>query len=1152
MLISMKLVLLLLFVSIQQVYALDAQQTVSLKFEKVSLKIIFKEINRQTGYEFIYNTQMIEKSNPVTVNLEKSSLTAALDVCFKGQPFSYVIKGNTIVVTPKNQNKPKITITGKITDSQGEPLAGTNITIKGTVKGKVSDENGTYSIETEDKSVLVFRFIGYKTREIPVSGKTTINVVLQEDAAELKELEFVSTGYQKIRPEQSTGSIATIRAREFESRVNTTDFLIGLQNKIPGLLINNDIEFEGNSLFQIRGISTINGSKQPLIVLDGYPTELTMDMIDPNEIESVTVLKDAAAATIYGVRASNGVVVVERKKADVGKTKINFRSTLSFTPKENYSRYRWDENGSQISVDYSKANYASINSSMWTLMTMLSVGSLFYYTPQVNILAKQAAGVITSEEAERQFQEMYSYTNTKDYSKLFLRTATTQTYNMDISGGNSNVLYYITANFVDNDANQIRKGNNKFQLSSRNTFNISKRFTANLMTDFQEATTKESPVPSITSIYPFEKFQDENGNPLSIYSGSNMNPVYNDMIMNLGLLDNMYYPLVDLYEINNTSTTISNRITLNLNYKINNDFNLSFGGVYENSDANTRHYASENSSEVHQYVNRYTQSGTTGLVYNVPKGGYLKTFTKSTESSTLRAQLNYDKRFNDSHSLNMIVGGEIRKIVNKSNSAGYFGYSDQTLLQNPVNYAIVSSASFVSPYGRLNPSIAYNSLFAQTYTDNRYISGYLNAVYAYLGKYTVTGSIRIDQSNLFGTNPKYKYKPLWSIGAGWNINKEKFMQNLTWVRSLKLRSAVGFNGNTAKNVLPEVIASASQSVFDSSIPSLTLLSLANSQLRWEKTLNVNVGLDFNLMDDITGSLDYYNKKSTDILANNQIDPTKGATSATINRSTIRNTGLELNLHADWITKKRFNWNTGFVLSHNKSKILEVYNSSIPSNAGSYLYALGGRSTYLEGYGIGAIFTYRYAGLDETGAVLIYDKDGNKKHFDEDDKKKDDVDYQGTSIPAYNVGISNRVDIGDFYFYAMINYYGGFKVKIPVPDASVVRPLKGAGKYWTKAGDEADPDMLPALKYSNYKSYFQACDKFVVDGDYFTLGDVNATYSLRNSKWLKKTKLTNLEIRMQASNLYTIALNKQNYSMATRSYDKSYLTPTYTISFNVTF
>ncbi|MBS1564830.1 MAG: TonB-dependent receptor, partial [Bacteroidetes bacterium] len=669
----------------------------------------------------------------------------------------------------------------------------------------------------------------------------------------------------------------------------------------------------------------IKGNRSPLIVVDGYPTELSLDMIDPNEIESVTVLKDAAAATIYGARSSNGVIIIDRKKGKEGRMLVSARLTTSITPKENYDRYRWDENASGIVVDYQKLINLNAAPTAWGTR----VGPYVNLTRPGLVMAhwRSSTDSITAAERDRQLADIASYNNTKEYNRLFLRNAASQTYNVNMSGGSNRALYYMTVNYTRNSPTQVKSNNGIFRLSARSNLKLSERLSLEIITDLQEAKTNSVPVPDITALYPYDHLQDANGNPLPVNTTAyRTNSYYNDYLKSLGLLDNMYYPAADINEVSDKARIVTNRVTANLQYKLGKGFSFTFGGVYENANNDNRHLASENSTEVRQYVNYYTKPGSSGLVYNVPKGAFLKQQTINTRSYTARAQANFDRQIAKDHSLNLILGAEVRQLVTQTNLASYFGYNDQTLFVQQVDFRSLNS--FTPTYASSNTALSFTNLFSQGYTDDRFISGYSNAVYAYKGKYSVTGSIRVDQSNLFGTDPKYKYKPLWSVGAAWNIHKEKFMQDISWVKSLRLRVAHGFNGNVAKNALPQVIAADGLNSLNPtlSIPMLTVFSYANSGLRWEQSRNFNVGVNYQIFKGISGSIDYYIKKSTDVLATNQIDASRGAASALINQASIVNKGLELSLEADWISRRNFNWNTGLVFARNANKVLAVYNA----------------------------------------------------------------------------------------------------------------------------------------------------------------------------------------------------------------------------------
>ena len=1152
-LITAKLVVIFTFGLLVQAYGKVDSQTITLKCEKASIKTIFKEINQQTGYEFLFSSEIIEKSKPVTATLNNSTIKQALEVCFKDQPFDYVIEGKTIVIIPKKEVQ-RIMIQGKVVDVNNVPLFGANIMIKGTKKGTVADNSGKFLIDATPNSTLVFSFLGFITKEIVVTKDAEITVVLEEADIELSEAALVSTGYQKISPEQSTGSLASISAKEFDTRVNTTSFLQGIQNKIPGLLINNDITFEENSLFQIRGVSTIHGNRQPLIVVDGFPTELSLDMINPNEIESITVLKDAAAATIYGARSSNGVIIIERKKAKLGRPNVNFRSTLSFTPKENYSRYRWDDNGTSILTEWDRLNpNLLVTPNAWDILPTAN-GSNHNLNPSHSIMAQWLVPTnpISVEERDRKLAELALYDNTEDYSRHFLRTATLQTYNLDISGGNESARYYFTINFSDNAQNQVKHNSNNFSFSGRTSLQLSSRLSVELTNDFLSSRSSSVPIPKITDLYPYERFEDASGTPVATYYGSKAHPRYNQYMMELGLLDNLYYPLLEMDLVNDKVRTVSNRFTANLRYKLNENFNINLGGIYETSATENSHLAHQNSAEARQIINYYT-TGTAGkLVNNIPVGGNLRKNIANKDGYTLRAQLNYNKTLNDDHTLNFILGGELREIVDKSSMSGYFGYDDLTLFVLPVNFKTLEG--FQPVYGKSNGQLNFSSLYNQKYYNNRFVSAYSNLVYSYKKKYSLTGSIRLDQSNMFGTNPKYKYKPLWSIGAAWNIHRESFMEEVGFVTTMKLRTAYGFNGNVAKNALPEVIA---QNGLNSLTPNevtkmLLLYSYANNGLRWEQTQNFNVGLDMTLFDKIDVNLDYYIKKSTDILANTQIDATKGGSSALMNRASILNKGFEIDLNSDWITRSNFNFNTGIVFSWNDSKVLDIYNTVLHDKALSRSYVAGRDADYLKGYSVGAIFALRHAGVDSEGYPLVYDADGNSKRYFTSDKGIKELDYMGSSIPVYSAGFNARIDVKNFYLYCMVHLYGGFKTRVPTPKPYDKRPLKGAGNYWKTAGDESVADILPFPIAQNNSQYLTYTDKYTVSGAYLTLGDITASYNFRGTKLTEKANISNLELRAQASNVYTVGFNKFNYSKATRSYEKTYMTPTFTLGLYVSF
>ncbi len=1187
-LLMMRCFALILTAMIMQVSAATLGQSITLNAKNASLSNIIKEIREQSGYDFFFNKELIQKSKPVTLNVKNASIEEVLTQCLEGQPMTYKIENRVVMLKEKKAGFIEnvkdflaipVDVRGNVTDSTGMSLIGATVRVKGGRISTTTDVDGYFRMPNiETGTTLEISYIGYFTRQILVTRENAsdLRVVLQQNLNALQEITVVSTGYQKIAAEQSTGAVSQIGSKEFESRVSS-NFLDGLVNRMPGLMLNNDVTFTSTNpgaagsnqraLFNIRGISTMTAANQsPLIVVDGYPTELTLDMIDPNEIASVTILKDAAASTVYGVRASNGVIVIERKQAKPGAAQFNFRTTLGLRPEENYSRYRWDPNSSAVNADYVRERQAlNIQPGTWNTLFDPTEGRIQRSIPYF-IQAQLAAGIITPEQAESSMAELRSYDNIDDYNRLFLRTAATQTHTFNVSGGTPNALYYITSNYTGNINNQINNDDNRFLLTGRTTLKLSKKLRLELTTEYQEQRFNNAPVPGPADYAPYERYVDVNGNPAAIVSASPA-PVYNSRLMSQGLLDHNTYPLINVNKISDKTQVFNNKTIANFNYDIGKGFNLLFGGIYEISRSETRHLAQQGSSEVNRWVNNYTVTAGT-FKRNIPDGDFLRQQNSSSRGYTARTQLNYDKKIGN-HSFNGIAGAELRSILSKGNLASYFGYNDQTLLHQPVDYASVF-LNLAAVRGTLitgNTLGALDQFFNQSFNEDRFLSAFSNLVYSFKDKYSLSGSIRMEQSNLFGTDPKYRYRPLWSAGAAWNIHKEDFMKNIDWLHQLKLRSAFGFNGNVAKLSLPQVTAQAQNNTLNvPTLNALILASNANSSLRWEKTENLNLGLDFSVFKNVSGSVDYYTKKTTDVMGMAAVDPTLGAldpitatSRALINYATIRNNGIEFGLRADWIARRNFNWNTGIVIAKNDSKVLDVFRT------GSYnpqaLDALG----FVSGYPVGAMFSYNTIGLSNEGFPIIVDDAGVEyvvntststapltRAMSSEDSGL--VQYSGTSLPRVNAGLSNRVDVGNFYFFAMINYYGGFKVRVPRPTPSDNRPLEGAGNYWRVPGDELNTDIpsLVNITATNPLWAYRYNSNYVVDGDYLTLGDVTVSYRLNNLNFLKKVGFKNFEIKAQASNLYTVGFNRENFSMATRSYAKTYLTPTYTLGLFTNF
>ncbi len=478
----MRLIILFFITGFLHLSAASYSQTVTLQGHNMSLEKIFESVRLQTGYEISGFGDVLKDTKPVNVDVRQMAIDDFLKVILRDQPLTAEMEGKTIILSRRKgtnfvQNKSgsvtgttmqqPIIVSGIIIDSIGHPIPRATIRVLKTELGVAADEKGQFWFPNlPEDAVLHISSIGYREMDISLSDilsdnpanirnvrvkksadfvELTIILFASENALADVEITPINTGYLKILPQQSTGAVSQINTRQFESQINT-NLLMGLQNKLSGLLINNDIKFNGNNLFQVRGISTFSAGASPLIVMDGYPTNLSINDINPNEIKAVTLLKDAAAAAIYGAKASNGVIVVERKEAISGKPQLSFRSTFGFQPSENYSKYRWAPDDTYI--NYLRGLYLDGDR-----VTSSTLGTMYSISPGLEYIYQKAAGFITQDQMVERFNDLLSYNNIKDYDRLFLRTAFSQAYNLDISGGNDAAKYYVTGNYSRNNAN---------------------------------------------------------------------------------------------------------------------------------------------------------------------------------------------------------------------------------------------------------------------------------------------------------------------------------------------------------------------------------------------------------------------------------------------------------------------------------------------------------------------------------------------------------------------------------------------------------------------------------------------------------------------------------------------------------------------------
>ncbi|MFZ6009225.1 MAG: SusC/RagA family TonB-linked outer membrane protein, partial [Bacteroidota bacterium] len=676
------------------------------------------------------------------------------------------------------------------TDSQ--PLPGVNVVVKGTTRGTTTDSNGVFTIMASDKDVLVFSFIGYAPQEVVVGNQSVIKVQLAEDIATLDEVTIVSTGYEQLPKERATGSFAKVD-QELVNRRVSTDIMSRLEDVTSGLIFNRNVEGRANDI-SIRGRSTLFANASPLIVIDNFPYEGDINTINPNDVESITVLKDAAAASIWGARAGNGVIVITTKKGKANQApqiSVNANVTVIDKPDLFYvPRMSSSDFVDLEQVLFSRGVYTATEAS----------ASKAPLTPAVEAMIANRDGMLSDHNLDVALDEYRSYDVRNDYEKYFYRNAINQQYSIGVSGGSTVHRYTVSTGFDRNQENLIGNDFSRFTFNTNNTWSMlhdKLEFGTTLYyTQSKYQNNNAGPASirftSISPLYPYARLKDDAGNNLPV-TVEYRNSFVTDAESN-GLLNWQYNPLDEISQADNQSRLTDYRINANLKYAITPNLHAEVLYQYWNSASSNNNHRSKDTYFARNLVNLFTQKDAFGtFTYPVPMGGVLDVYERSSVGHNFRSQLRYGKTWSE-HALSALAGYEVREVESDETNFRYYGYDGETAASVPVNYSGYFPYYYNAAYMGPIPNVDY----VRSFTD-RFISFYGNAAYTFLSRYTFSASARKDQSNLFGVETNQKGVPLWSTGLSWITSNEGFYQS-SWLQYLKVRTTIGYNGNIDKSL----------------------------------------------------------------------------------------------------------------------------------------------------------------------------------------------------------------------------------------------------------------------------------------------------------------------------------------------------------------
>lgn len=1021
----------------------------------------------------------------------------------------------------------RIVIRGHIFDAQtGQTLANTTVRAIQSKQTVLSSSTGAFTVAIKPNDTLQITHVGYNTERITVTALSQdIKITLQQQNNALEDV-TINTGYQKLKPNEVNGSYVVIDNKTLNQQtgLNILDRLKGVTSSLLFTVGKSNNNPQNTTGITIRGLSTINGPLDPLIVVDNFIYDGNINNINPNDVQSITVLKDAAATSIWGARAGNGVIVITTKKGHFNqKLQVDFNTDVMVTDKPDLYY-----NPQISSADYIDFQQALFNKGYYN--AQFTNRSHPAISPAVQVFEDRKSGLISAQDSAQQIDALKKIDNKQQFEKYFYRKGITQQYALNLRGGSQNISWLLSGTY-DKDINNLQADYNKINLRFENTYRPLQNLTINAGVYYTNSnnTSGISPYSTVSEInntryIPYLNLVGLNGQSTAVLH--NYNQRYIDTAGAGQLLSWNYYPLEDYkhsYGIVNVEELMAH---ISLDYNLMKGLNVNLLYQYDKQNTNQTNTQDTSSYYTRNLINTFSQlDRSTGVVnYIIPLGGILSKSYSSLNSYDLRSQLNFDRTFNHIHRINAIAGFELRDEWASNNGSIYYGYNAEPLTNSSnLDYSntypnFITGSKIRIPYG--------SSL---TSTDNRFISLFSNASYIYEEKYIVSASIRKDGANIFGANTNDKWKPLWSIGLGWNISKESFY-HIPWLAHLKFSATYGVSGNVdlTKTALP-VGMYGQNSVGTIHIQQLGIRSINNPDLSWERNYQTNFKLDFTTIHNlISGSLEYYRKKGTNLYAPTPYDYTAWGQNTTIiaNSADMKGSGIDISLHTNNLRGK-FKWTTDFLYSYNQSITTGYYANSSTSIA-SFI-GTGGTITPVIGKPLYAIAAYKWGGLDVNGNPQGYINDTLTTNYNaisqgalNEGLKGGSIIYAGPANPTSFGSMMNEFSFKGFALSFNITYKLGYYFLKPSLSYTSFASYGTYGadyaKRWQQPGDEKKTDV-PSFVYplnSNRDGFYSASSVNVDKGDHIRLQFINLSYSFPVGK--SNRALQNLQLFINAANL----------------------------------
>ena len=1140
----MRLSVILLFIGMHLTFAnVGAQSKVTIEHQFVTYQELFTQIQKQTGLTVVYSNNKLNKDKKIQAGFVQMELKDVLDKVLAGTNLSYEFMDEFVIlkVIMKDEKKKTVSVTGKVVDEKNMALPGVTVMVKDLKLGTTTGPDGRYvlTIPKVDNILLVFSFVGMHTQEVKYTGQDSVNVVMKDDIEVLEDV--VVTGYGNMSKGNYTGAATTMKAEDIMmAGVSSIDQM--LQGVVPGMLVQQGTGMVGASpKIRVRGVSSLLGSQEPVWVVDGViqrdpqpfnsedNTKFSVDADDisqlagnaiswlnPNDIESITVLKDASATAIYGSEAANGVIVITTKKANVGKVSVAYSGDFSIGQRPRYGLY--NQMNSQEMMEFSQEMYEDRVSYPSKVLSIGFAGLLQSY------LNKE----ISKKEFDQQYEKMAT-TNT-DWFDLLFQNSFSHKHSLSLAGGSEKIQNRTSLGYTDETGEATGNKVTLLTATSNTTVNLmNNKLIVNLLLKgtwrkvkgfaydvdpFSYAYNTSRVIPMYSedgSLYYHEKWANESSTVINNKTS---------------YLYNIQNELDNTGSENNTKTWGT---TLDVKWNI--LPGLDYQGLvsYSSSSADVKKYATERSfyvASLRGYDYGVYESSAPEFAYTrLPFGGLLETGLTDVSTVTVRNALVYDHMFEDIHRLTLQLGVETNSSKTRGTTSKRYGYlkdRGETFIKLPLTYSDLAWEGDL-----LDNDLAQGEAMVLNKIDNK-LSEYISAVYTYDGRYVLNASARLDASNRFGQDKNKRFAPTWSVGVKWRVAAERFAKNLWWLNNLDLIASYGFQGNAVESVSPYLIAKDGGVNEYYNAYLLNISSLPYPDLGWEKTKTYNFGVDAALLDGRLNFTVNYFKKISDVLSSRNIPRENGMKNAVVDGGEMTNTGYDFVINVIPVRTKDFTWQLSLNTSETKNKVNK--NQRI-NTLNDYLEG----SAVVDGEAFSTFYSFKYNGLnDENGtpefAYMDVLNGASPLNY---------LVKSGKFTPDFSGGLNMMFKYRNWSLFALFNVQWGGHARlpklydtdnnygIPTPEQNVSRDL---ALRWRKVGDKTNIPSIPtseayidlpataSVASTERKLYdmYNNSDLRVANTDFIRCRSLSLSYEF-NQKWLSRIAAQRFVIKASMTN-----------------------------------